>query len=150
MRVVDGLPGLAGLVGQELGVSGWLRIDQERIQQFADATGDQQWIHVDPVRAAAGPYGRTIAHGYLTLSLLPLLSGEVYRVDGLTMTMNYGLDKVRFPAPVPVGSRLRNRPVLVSLTDTRAGTQALIRHTLELEGSGRPACVADQVRLMVP
>ncbi|HSN36778.1 MAG TPA: MaoC family dehydratase [Arthrobacter sp.] len=150
MRVVDGLQGLAALVGQELGVSGWLRIDQDRIQQFADATGDHQWIHVDPVRAAAGPYGRTIAHGYLTLSLLPLLSGEVYRVDGLKMTMIYGLDKVRFPAPVPMGSRLRNRPVLVSLTDTRAGTQALIRHTLELEGSGRPACVADQIRLMVP
>lgn len=150
MRVVDGLQGLAALVGQELGVSGWLRIDQDRIQQFADATGDHQWIHVDPVRAAAGPYGRTIAHGYLTLSLLPLLGGEVYRVDGLKMTMIYGLDKVRFPAPVPMGSRLRNRPVLVSLTDTRAGTQALIRHTLELEGSGRPACVADQIRLMVP
>ena len=115
----------------------------------SDATGDQQWIHVDPVRAAQGPYGRTIAHGYLTLSLLPLLSGEAYQVDGLKMTINYGLDRVRFPAPVPVGSRVRNRPVLVSLTPSAAGTKALVRHTLELEGSERPACVAEQIRLMV-
>lgn len=149
MFVVQGLAGLEPLVGQELGVSGWLEIDQERIQLFADATGDQQWIHVDPVRAAQGPYGRTIAHGYLTLSLLPLLSGEAYQVDGLKMTINYGLDRVRFPAPVPVGSRVRNRPVLVSLTPSAAGTKALVRHTLELEGSERPACVAEQIRLMV-
>lgn len=149
MRVINGLSGLAGLVGQELGVSDWLQIDQERIQQFADATGDQQWIHVDPARAARGPYGKTIAHGYLTLSLLPLLSSQVYQVEGLAMTMNYGLEKVRFPAPVPVGSRLRNRPELLSLTQTKAGTQALVRHTLELEGSARPACVAEQIRLMV-
>lgn len=149
MIVVQGLAGLESLVGQQLGVSGWLEIDQERIQLFADATGDQQWIHVDPVRAAQGPYGRTIAHGYLTLSLLPLLSGEAYQVDGLKMTINYGLDRVRFPAPVPVGSRVRNRPVLVSLTPSAAGTKALVRHTLELEGSERPACVAEQIRLMV-
>lgn len=149
MRVIQGLGGMEELEGQELGVSDWLQIDQERIQRFADATGDQQWIHVDPVRAAQGPYGKTIAHGYLTLSLLPLLSSRVYQVDGLRMTMNYGLEKVRFPAVVPVGSRLRNRPVLVSLTATKAGTQALVRHTLELEGSERPACVAEQIRLMV-
>jgi acyl dehydratase len=149
MRVIQGLAGIEELVGQELGISDWLQIDQERIQRFADATGDQQWIHVDPVRAAQGPYGKTIAHGYLTLSLLPLLSSQVYQVDGLKMTMNYGLEKVRFPAVVPVGSRLRNRPVLVSLIGTKAGTQALVRHTLELEGSERPACVAEQIRLMV-
>lgn len=149
MFVVQGLAGLESLVGQQLGVSGWLEIDQERIQRFADATGDQQWIHVDPVLAANGPYGRTIAHGYLTLSLLPLLSGEAYQVDGLKMTINYGLDRVRFPAPVPVGSRVRNRPVLMSLTPSTAGVKALVRHTLELEGSERPACVAEQIRLMV-
>jgi len=147
--VVQGLAGLERLVGQELGVSAWREIDQERIQLFADATGDQQWIHVDPVRAAQGPYGRTIAHGYLTLSLLPLLSGEVYQVDRLKMTINYGLDRVRFPAPVPVGSRVRCRSVLISLTPSSAGTKALMRHTLELEGSERPACVAEQIRLMV-
>jgi acyl dehydratase len=149
VRVIQGLAEMEKLIGQEFGVSEWLQIDQERIQHFADATGDLQWIHVDPVRAAQGPYGTTIAHGYLTLSLLPLLSSQVYQVEGLKMTMNYGLQKVRFPAVVPVGSRLRNRPVLVSMSDTKAGTQALVRHTLELEGSERPACVAEQIRLMV-
>jgi acyl dehydratase len=147
--IVQGLAGLGSLVGQELGVSGWLEIEQERIQLFADATGDQQWIHVDPIRAAAGPYGRTIAHGYLTLSLLSLLAGQAYEVKGLKMTVNYGLERVRFPAPVLVGSRIRDRLVLVSLTPSAAGTKALIRHTLELEGSERPACVAAQIRLMV-
>jgi acyl dehydratase len=147
--IVQGLAGLGSLVGQELGVSGWLEIEQERIQLFADATGDQQWIHVDPIRAAAGPYGRTIAQGYLTLSLLSLLAGQAYEVKGLKMTVNYGLERVRFPAPVLVGSRIRDRLVLVSLTPSAAGTKALIRHTLELEGSERPACVAAQIRLMV-
>jgi acyl dehydratase len=147
--MVQGLAGLESLVGQELGLSGWLEIEQERIQLFADATGDQQWIHVDPVRAAAGPYGRTIAHGYLTLSLVSLLAGQAYEVKGLKMSVNYGLERVRFPAPVFVGSRIRDRLVLVSLTASAAGTKALIRHTLELEGSERPACVAAQIRLMV-
>jgi acyl dehydratase len=149
VRVVQGLEGLEPLVGQELGFSDWLEINQERIQLFADATGDQQWIHVDPLRAAQGPYGKTIAHGYLTLSLMSLLAGQAYEVEGLSMVVNYGLDKVRFPAPVPVGSRIRNRLVLVSLTSSAAGTKALVRHTIELEGSDRPACVAEQIRLMV-
>jgi acyl dehydratase len=149
VRVVPGLAGLEPLVGQELGFSDWLEINQERIQLFADATGDQQWIHVDPLRAAQGPYGKTIAHGYLTLSLMSLLAGQAYEVEGLSMVVNYGLDKVRFPAPVPVGSRIRNRLVLVSLTSSAAGTKALVRHTIELEGSDRPACVAEQIRLMV-
>jgi acyl dehydratase len=147
--IVHGLAGLESLVGQELGVSGWLEIEQERIQLFADATGDQQWIHVDPVRAAAGPYGTTIAHGYLTLSLVTMLAGQAFEVTRLKMTLNYGLERVRFVEPVRVGSRIRNRSVLVSLTPAAAGTKALIRHTLELEGSQRPACVATQIRLMV-
>lgn len=149
MLIVQGLAGLESLVGQELGVSGWLEIEQERIQLFADATGDHQWIHVDPVRAAQGPYGKTIAHGYLTLSLLTLLAGQAFEVTGLKMTVNYGLERVRFVAPVRVGSRIRNRSVLVSLTAAAAGTKALIRHTVELEGSQQPACVAAQIRLMV-
>jgi acyl dehydratase len=147
--IVQGLAGLESLVGQELGVSGWLEIEQERIQLFADATGDRQWIHVDPVRAAAGPYGTTIAHGYLTLSLLPMLAGQAFDVTGLKMTVNYGLERVRFLEPVRVGSRIRSRSVLVSLTPSSAGTKAVIRHTVELDGSQRPACVAAQIRLMV-
>ncbi|WP_022884409.1 MaoC family dehydratase [Glaciibacter superstes] len=150
MRVIEGLDQLAALVGQELGVSDWLDIDQARIDLFADATGDHQWIHTEPIRAASGPYGKTIAHGYLTLALLPLLSERVYRVDGLAMVLNYGLDKVRFLAPVLVGSRVRNRPVLISMTSGPAGTRVIVQHTVELEGSDRPACVAEQIRLMVP
>lgn len=149
MLHLNGIAELAPYIGRELGASDWLTITQERIDLFADSSGDHQWIHVDPVRAAEGPYGATIAHGFLTLSLLPLLSGEVFTVGGLRMTVNYGLERVRFPAPVPVDSRVRNRVELVSLTPARAGVQALIRHTIELEGSERPACVADQIRLLV-
>ena len=149
MRIVHGLAELKGLVGQELGVSEWLQIDQSRIQRFADATGDQQWIHVNPKLAAKGPYGTTIAHGYLSLSVLTALAGQIYEVEGLNRTVNYGLDKVRFPSIVPVNSRVRDRIQLLSVTSVRSGTQAIVRHTLELEGSDRPGCVAEQIRLMV-
>lgn len=149
MLHIDGIAGLDPYVGRELGASGWLTITQERIDLFAESSGDHQWIHIDPERAAVGPYGGTIAHGFLTLSLLPLLSGEIFTVDGLRMTVNYGLERVRFPAPVPVDSRVRNRVSLISLTPGRSGVQALMRHTIELDGSERPACVADQIRLLV-
>jgi acyl dehydratase len=149
MLVVHGIDGLKELAGQELGVSEWLEVDQDRIQLFADATGDHQWIHVDPVRAAAGPFGKTIAHGYMSLSLLPAMAEQIYRVDGLKMTVNYGLDKVRFPTPVPVGSRLRSRLELLDVTPSDQGVRAFVKHTMELEGSSRPACVAEQIRFMV-
>lgn len=149
MLVVQGIAGLHELVGQELGVSEWLEVDQSRIQLFAEATGDHQWIHVDPDKAAEGPYGKTIAHGYMSLALLPFMAEQIYRVEGLKMTVNYGLDKVRFPAPVPVGSRLRSRVELLAVTPSAHGVRAFVKHTMEMEGSSRPACVAEQIRFMV-
>lgn len=149
MLSISGISELGEWVGRELGRSGWLEIDQRRIDLFAEATGDHQWIHTDPVRAGTGPYGATIAHGYLSLSLLPALAAGIYTVDGIGATVNYGLNKVRFPAPVPVGSRVRSTITLLALAEVRSGTQVTVLHTLELEGSTRPAVVAEQVRLMV-
>lgn len=149
MREIQGLAQLSALVGEELGVSDWHTVTQDQVQAFADSTGDQQWIHVDPVAAAAGPFGRTVAHGYLTLSLIPFLTKQVYRVNGLRMVVNYGLNRVRFPSPVPVGSRVRDRLTLLSVTASERGHQAVIRHHIELEGPGRPACVAETVSLLV-
>jgi acyl dehydratase len=149
VRELNGLAELVPLIGSELGVSGWHSVQQDRIQHFADATGDQQWIHVDPERAAGGPFGRPVAHGYLTLSMIPFLAQEVYRVNGLKMIVNYGLNKVRFPSPVPVGSRVRSRLTLVSVTPAAQGSQVVIRHEIQLEGGARPACVAETVSLMV-
>lgn len=149
MLVVSGIDGLKDLVGTELGVSDWLAVDQARIQLFADATGDHQWIHTDPERAASGPFGKTIAHGYMSLSLFPALAAQIYQVDGLELTVNYGLDKVRFPAPVPVGSLIRSRLELLAVTPSDRGVRAFVRHTMELEGSTRPACVAEQIRFMI-
>ncbi|MEW2221902.1 MaoC family dehydratase [Streptomyces sp. NPDC006990] len=134
---------LRAAVGQELGVSDWLEVDQKRIDLFADATGDHQWIHVDPERAAAGPFGSTIAHGYLTLSLLPALVPQILRVEGVRMGVNYGTDKVRFPAPVPVGSRLRARATLADVSETPdGGVQVAAQVTVEREGGDKPVCVA--------
>lgn len=134
---------LIAAVGTTLGRSGWLRITQERINQFAAATGDHQWIHVDPQRAAAGPYGATIAHGYLTLSLANLFLPEILQVD-MRMGLNYGSDRVRFPAPVKVGARLRGSGRLLAATALEGGgVQTTIQVTVELEGSARPACVVD-------
>jgi acyl dehydratase len=132
-------------VGQEVGVSEWLEIDQDRINTFAEATGDHQWIHVDPERAATGPYGTTIAHGYLTLSLLAMLMKSTYEVKGATMGVNYGLNKVRFPAPVPVGSKVRVRTRLLSVDEVAGGLQVVWNATIDLEGSDKPACVAEPV-----
>lgn len=149
VREIDGLQALKALVGRELGVSAWHTVDQDQIQLFADATQDQQWIHSDPARAAAGPFGGTVAHGYLLLSMLPFLARQAYRVAGLTMTVNYGLNRVRFPSPVPVGSRIRDRISLVSVTDGKPGAQVVCRHEIEVEGGARPACVAETVSLLV-
>ena len=138
-------------VGKQLGASDWLEIDQERIDLFADATGDHQWIHVDPDRAAQGPFGSTIAHGYLTLSLVNLFLPQVVEVRGISMGVNYGSNKLRFPAPVPVGSRIRGSAVLVEAEEVKGGAiQAVIRVTVEVAGSDRPACVVDTISRYVP
>jgi acyl dehydratase len=136
---------LSGSVGDELGVSDWLTIDQDRIDTFADATGDHQWIHVDPVKAADGPFGATIAHGYLTLSLVNFFLPQIIDVQGISMGVNYGTEKVRFPAPVPVGSRIRGRGVLTEVKELPGGAQATITVTVEVEGGDKPACVVDTV-----
>jgi acyl dehydratase len=126
-------------------VSGWVAVDQARIDAFAGATGDHQWIHVDPVRAAAGPFGATVAHGFLTLSLLPLMAESAFEVRGIRMGVNYGLNRVRFPAPVPVGSRLRGRFKLVRYEPLDGGAQLTTEVTMEREGSTKPVCVAESV-----
>jgi len=142
---------LKGAVGKQLGYSDWLQITQERINQFADATGDHQWIHVDPERAKTGPYGACIAHGYLTLSLVNMFLPQIVEVRGIRMGINYGLEKVRFPAPVRVGSRIRGGGELVQVEDVKGGAvQSTIRITVEIEGSDRPACVADTISRWVP
>ncbi|OLT15177.1 dehydratase [Pseudonocardia sp. CNS-139] len=143
MRVFNGVDELRAAVGSPLGPSDWVTIDQERIDMFADATGDHQWIHVDPERAAGGPFGTTIAHGFLTLALLPKLVSQTYKVEGTTMGVNYGLNKVRFTAPVPVGSKVRGNVELVDVTDVAGGVQMTTRVTVEIEGSERPALVAE-------
>jgi acyl dehydratase len=149
MRVLDDLDELARLTGQELGTSDWLQIDQGRVDLFADATGDHQWIHVDVERAAAGPFGGTIAHGYLTLSLIPFLGAQVFSLETPGAKLNYGVNKVRFPSPVRVGSRIRTRVVMGEVTDLPAGKQLTLRHTLEIEGQDKPACVAETVVLLI-
>ena len=140
---VQGIEKFHDLVGQHLGYSEWHRIEQAQINLFADATGDHQWIHVDPERAAAGPFGTTIAHGYLTLSLVAYLLPQVVRVTGISMGINYGVDKVRFPSPVPVGSRLRGGVELIEVHDIAGGVQVTLRIIVEREGSDKPACVVD-------
>lgn len=139
------LDDLRAAVGTSLGHSGWFEVGQEQIDQFASATGDHQWIHTDPVRAAAGPFGTTIAHGYLTLSMLPLMGGDLMQVEGVRMGVNYGLNKVRFPASVPVGSRVRGHVELVEVTDIDGGVQMVTKVTVEREGGEKPVCVAETV-----
>ncbi|WP_329458587.1 MaoC family dehydratase [Streptomyces sp. NBC_01497] len=133
-------------IGEQLGYSEWVEIDQKRIDLFADATGDHQWIHVDPEKAAAGPFGTTIAHGYLTLSLLPMLLPQVLSVRNVKMGINYGTEKVRFPSPVPVGSRLRATGALTDVKEVGGGAvQVTARVTVEREGGDKPVCVAESV-----
>ncbi|WP_431843387.1 MaoC family dehydratase [Calidifontibacter indicus] len=150
MRVIDGVDELRAAVGEHLGYSSWHEVTQERIDQFAEATGDHQWIHVDPQKAKDGPFGRTIAHGYLTLSMVPMLVWEVYRVDGVKMGVNYGSDKVRFPTPVPVGSRVRAGVELTAVDDIPLGVQVTAKVTLEIEGVQKPAMVAQTISVVVP
>lgn len=147
-RVFDQLDAFTALVGEELGTSEWLTVTQEQINQFADATGDQQWIHVDPERAATGPFGTTIAHGYLTLSLLPVFAQQIYSIEGLAFGVNYGANKVRFPSPVPVDSRLRATATLKETTEIVIGTQVVITFVVEREGADKPACIAEVVYVM--
>ncbi|HEX9031350.1 MAG TPA: MaoC family dehydratase [Streptosporangiaceae bacterium] len=146
MKIYNGADELEASVGEELGPTEWLTIDQDRVNGFADVTEDHQWIHVDAERAAAGPFGGTIAHGFLTLSLLPHLTSALRGVEGVRMGVNYGLNKVRFPAPVRVGSRIRARAETVSAERTPDGAvQVVNRVTIEIEGGSKPACVADMV-----
>ncbi len=145
MKSFEHLADLQPLVGQELGVSDWITVDQQRIDRFADAPGDHQWIHIDPVRAAAGPFGTTVAHGFLTLSLLPEMGASALEVRDTSMGVNYGLNRVRFPAPVPSGSRLRGRFKLLSYEPIEGGAQVTVEVTMEREGATKPVCVAESV-----
>ncbi len=143
---VDGVDGVQGLVGQQLGSSDWVEITQEQVNQFADATGDHQWIHVDPERATReSPFGGPIAHGYLTLSLIPSLLPQIIEITGFRMGVNYGTEKVRFPSPVPVGSRVRAVATLESATPFEGGIQMNLGVTVEIESGSKPAMVATVV-----
>ena len=145
MRRFSHLADLEPLVGQPIGASDWVSIDQARIDLFAQATDDPQWIHIDPARSAAGPYGATVAHGFLTLSLLPHFFATGFTVDDVQMGINYGLNRVRFPAPVRVGSRLRAQFVLKAYEALEGGAQLTVAVTVEIEGGDKPACVAESV-----
>jgi acyl dehydratase len=149
MRTIEGIDGLRTAVGTELGISRWLQIDQAQISAFADVTGDHYWLHTDPKRAATTPHGSTIAHGLLTLSLGPLLSYEIYEITGFSMHVNYGFGKVRWTAPVAVGSRVRLRAQLEAINEVKGGVTCTILQTFELDGSDRPACVAESLLRVV-
>ncbi|OBF25392.1 MaoC family dehydratase [Mycobacterium sp. ACS4331] len=146
MRTFTSAAELQAAEGQELGTSDWLTITQEAVNQFADATGDHQWIHVDPERAAKGPFGQTIAHGFMTLSLVPVVMHQIFSVEGIKLAINYGLNKVRFPSPVPVGSKVRGTATLQKVEDLGNGAlQLTVATRFEVEGSDKPACVAESI-----
>jgi len=145
VRVFNGADELKAAVGEQLGASDWVTVDQKQIDTFAEATGDHQWIHVDAEKAKDGPFGGTIAHGYLTLSLLPVFSAQVYKVENVKMGINYGLNKVRFTSPVPVNSRLRGSFELLEVSEVKDSLQVVNKVTVEIEGNERPACVAEWV-----
>lgn len=146
VRVIDGLEELKALVGQKIGTSDWVEITQEQIDAFADVTGDHQWVHVDQQRARTeSPYGTTIAHGFLTLSLCPALAQQISIVEGVKMGVNYGLNRVRFPNAVKVGSRIRMTSHLTELKEISGGVQVTYKQTFEVEGQDKPACVAETV-----
>ena len=145
MKTYQNVAELKALVGSPIGVSDWVTIDQTRIDQFAAVTGDDQWIHVDPVRAAAGMFGSTVAHGFLTLSLLPLFIRSSHKINGARMSVNYGLNRVRFPAPVPVNSRLRGHFKLLAFEPIEGGVQLITEVSVEREGFSKPVCVAESV-----
>jgi acyl dehydratase len=143
--IINGLDDLKSKVGEELGVSDWLDVTQEAIDAFADATGDHQWIHVDPERAKDTPFGGTIAHGLYTLSLGPKFSYDLFEVQGVAFGLNYGYNKVRYPAPLPIGSRVRMRATLTAADDIPGGLQMTVTQTFEREGGDKPVCVAESV-----
>ena len=145
MLTINGIDGLRDRVGQELGVSSWQDVTQDEINAFADATGDHQWIHVDEERAAQTPFGGTIAHGLYTLSLGPKFSYAMFNVENVAFGLNYGYEKVRFPAPVPVDSKVRMRAELLSVDDIAGGVQFKVKQTFEIEGGEKPVCVAESL-----
>ena len=142
---INGIEGLKKHIGDHLGYSDYVTVTQEQVNQFADATGDHQWIHIDVERAKAGPFGAPIAHGYLTLSLGPALSAQIFGVTGIAMGVNYGANKVRFPAPVPVGSNVRLGAKLLGVDDVAGGVQVTMEFVFEVEGASKPSCVAECV-----
>jgi acyl dehydratase len=150
MRVFTTFEEIEAAAGEEIGTTDWVEITQERVNQFADATGDHQWIHVDEEKAKEGPFGGTIAHGYLTLSLVPWLGSQTFVIDTPGAKLNYGVNKVRFPSPVPVGSRVRATATLGAVTDVPAGKQLSFGWVIEIEGQTKPACVAETVVLLLP
>src|SRR3954451_1258337 len=143
--IIDGIDGLKAKVGEHIGYSDFIEITQEQVNLFADATGDHQWIHVDPERAKSGPFGGPIAHGYLTLALVPYFLPTILQVDGISMGVNYGCEKVRFPSPVPVGSKVRMGAAIESVGGGAGGVKAVITATIEVEGASKPSCVAQVV-----
>ncbi|HHX46842.1 MAG TPA: MaoC family dehydratase [Brevibacterium sp.] len=149
VRTINGIDEFESLIGQELGSSEWLTMDQDAINAFADVTGDHQWIHVDEERAAEGPYGATIVHGFFTLALIPKFSSEVFTIEGVAIRVNYGLNKVRFLQPVVVGSRLRGKVEVKDVIRGEKGTQVILKQTIEIDGQERPACIAEVVTLLV-
>jgi acyl dehydratase len=149
MRTFSTFEEIESAVGEEIGVSDWVEIDQERVNAFADATGDHQWIHVDVEKSKEGPFGGTIAHGYLTLSLVPWLGSQVFTLETPGAKLNYGVNKVRFPTPVPVGSRIRAKVAVNGVADVKAGKQLTLGYTVEIEGSDKPGCVAETVVLLL-
>ena len=149
MRTFTSFDDLTAAVGEDLGASDWLTIEQDRVDAFAEATGDHQWIHVDVPRATAGPFGGTIAHGYLTLSLIPMLGAQVFALETPGAKLNYGVNKVRFPNPVKVGSKIRASAQIADVSDVPAGKQMVTRYTVEIDGESKPACVAETVVLLL-
>ena len=149
MRVFRSLAEIDAAVGEEMGPTEWMTISQDRVNTFADATGDHQWIHVDVPRAASGPFGGTIAHGYLTLSLLPVFASQLFHIETMGAKLNYGVNKVRFPHPVPVGSSIRATATIAEVSDVPAGKQLITRYVIEIEDVAKPACVAETVVLLL-
>ena len=150
MRAFKNLAEFCGAAGSVLGLSDWITVTQEQINRFADATNDHQWIHVDPERAARSPFGTTIAHGYLTLSLIPTMVHQIFSVGEVAARLNYGANRIRFPAPVPCGSRLRTKLTLLSTEQDPRGVRAILHAEVEREGSHKPVCIAEIITLLLP
>jgi acyl dehydratase len=145
MRIFEGIGDLEGAAGTSLGTTDWVTIDQARIDKFAEVSGDDLWLHIDAERAADGPFGKTIGHGYLTLSLLPYFLRQLYRIDGVRLTLNYGLNRVRFPAPVLVDARIRASAGVAEVRVFEGGVETVVRTVIEMEGAEKPACVVESV-----